>query len=172
MFLPSINTSEDDGHPREPLQQQHYSAARTEVVQPCIDPVEEFTNEMLHIGSQLIARLMDCNDHLKLFPSDQDALEALHGALGDLSSIARAHQLLALAGFAQQVEELLRSAGPMRFSLETTEILQACIDLMSWQLELAAPCTGELELDTAEQARLTHRLGNHVGQPAFPAHPD
>ncbi|WP_263264964.1 hypothetical protein [Pseudomonas sp. RIT-PI-S] len=109
-------------------------------------------------SARLVIRLVDCIDHLRLFPNDRDACQMLHRGLEQLATASEASQPNPTAGFAAELAALLAyecaERGPEGAALQA---LKQCLDLLSWQVELSDPQHG-LTMDCSEQRELLATL--------------
>ncbi|MFF7709297.1 hypothetical protein [Pseudomonas sp. NPDC007930] len=106
-----------------------------------------------------LTQLHDCLDHLALLNGDDEAASALRYALVRLHATAQASGLAGVAQFAAAVAlALAASPSPWHQDGNSRGVLRQCLDLMAWQVELADPTTGELNLDQQEQQQLLTEL--------------
>lgn len=106
----------------------------------------------------LLTRAEECLSHLDLIGQDADACDCLVTTLGTLAMRAYGQAQSQIAEFCQQLCERLepeQSRNRLHSALPT---LQACLSLVSWQLELIDPQTGQLFLDNHEQLALLSEL--------------
>jgi len=107
----------------------------------------------------MLNKLQECLNHLEMFCNDQDAADCLVDTLESLSQRAQGLSLGEVSAFCQQLQRLLGLARPRnRLEGPTLKALNECLTLLAWQLELIDPRTGQLSLDTEEQAALVHAL--------------
>ncbi|MBA1242657.1 hypothetical protein [Pseudomonas japonica] len=105
----------------------------------------------------LTTRLIDCIDHLRAFPNDQDACTALQRALEQLASGAAETQG-PIAAFARALAAFLaRDRAELCLRGDALLALKQCVDLLSWQVELNDPRHG-LAMDCSEQRELLATL--------------
>jgi len=116
-------------------------------------------DEFLQDAHSLLNRLNECHSHLEMIGNDADAARGLCNALQTLATRARDLGIAELADFSQQIHLLLRVA-QQRNRLQDTSLktLSACLTHLAWQLELIDPRTGQLGLDSEEQATLVEAL--------------
>lgn len=105
----------------------------------------------------LTARLVDCIDHLRAFPTDQDACKALRDGLEQLANHA-GQAPGPIAGFARELAAFLaRDRAEQCLRGDALYALKQCVDLLSWQVELNDPRHG-LAMDCSEQRELLATL--------------
>lgn len=123
------------------------------------DPARETLDAFLQDAHSLLNRLNECHSHLEMIGNDPDAARGLCNALQTLATRARDLGIAELADFSQQIHLLLRVA-QQRNRLQDTPLktLSACLTHLAWQLELIDPRTGQLGLDSEEQATLVEAL--------------
>ncbi|RMN64299.1 hypothetical protein ALQ56_200519 [Pseudomonas syringae pv. papulans] len=72
-----------------------------------------------------------------------------------------------IAEFSRQLCQLLKSGDQANeLSQETLLTVKNCLMLMSWQVELLDPQTGELTMDNNEQLELLEKLASASSQSA------
>lgn len=115
--------------------------------------------EFLVEAETLLARSEECLVHLQLIRNDADAVRCLLDTLLVLANRADILALGAVSRFANGIHAVLSQAHrQVDLHAQALDSLQACLTLMAWQLELVDLHTGELGLDTEEQAALLERL--------------
>lgn len=118
----------------------------------------------------MLNKLQECLNHLELICNDQDAADCLVSTLESLSQRAQGLALNEVAAFCQQLQQLLGVARPRnRLAGPTLKALNECLTLLAWQLELIDPRTGQLSLDSDEQAALVHALAVSIDPEQSPA---
>ncbi|MDD2056191.1 histidine kinase [Pseudomonas sp. GD03860] len=119
----------------------------------------------------LLTKAEECLQHLELIDNDPDACHCLNDTLAILVSRAQALGLVEVAGYCQQLQQLLESAqAPIHLPEGALTAIQDCLTLLAWQLELVDPRTGRLNLDTEEQVVLLDNLATalHPSQACAP----
>ncbi|MEE1923728.1 hypothetical protein V0R50_11200 [Pseudomonas sp. 148P] len=118
---------------------------------PDVNALQDFLGD----AHTLLNRAQECLQHFQLIGEDADASDCLIGTLGSLRDKARGQELAQIADFCEQLCILLDPAerrnhlhGP------ALAIIEACLCLLAWQLELVDPCDGTLNLDVEEQQEL------------------
>ncbi|MBA1202087.1 histidine kinase [Pseudomonas capeferrum] len=107
----------------------------------------------------LLSRCQECVQHLVLIENDPDACQCLVETLDNLGLRARAHGLVEVASYTSRLQGLLGTAcNRLRLHGRALPLLEACLTLLAWQLELVDPRTGCLDLDTHEQDMLLDEL--------------
>ncbi|MFJ4143679.1 hypothetical protein [Pseudomonas sp. NPDC089734] len=118
---------------------------------------DQFLTESL----TLLYKSEECLLHLEMISDDEDAIECLQTTLLKLTHEADRASVECIADFSRQLRcrltEVRQETG---LSPEALNTLKSCLALMSWQLELIDPRTGELLLDSEEQQELLEKLAN------------
>ena len=115
------------------------------------------TYDSFLIESQaLLHKSEECLSHLELIGDDEDAVACLLATLEKLSHLADQASVECIADFSRQLGRLLKANGIG--SADALPTLRSCMTLMSWQLELIDPRTGDLPMDNDEQQELLDRL--------------
>ncbi|RMQ50125.1 hypothetical protein ALQ04_02352 [Pseudomonas cichorii] len=135
---------------------------------------QEKHDQFLRDSLTLLYKSEECLSHLEMIVDDDDAIEALLNHLLKLNHEARSASVESLADFSRQlrlsITQARQSGG---FSQEVLHTLKSCLALMSWQLELIDPQTGEMLLDNEEQQELLAKLGDiasHSGSSGDASH--
>lgn len=122
---------------------------------PDMSALQDFLGD----AQSLLNRAQECLQHFQLIGEDADASDCLIHTLGTLRDKARDQELAQVADFCVQLCTLLdpverrnRLHGP------ALGIIEACLCLLAWQVELVDPCDGTLNLDVAEQQELLDSL--------------
>ncbi|WP_339543876.1 hypothetical protein [Pseudomonas sp. RA_35y_Pfl2_P32] len=111
--------------------------------------------EFLIEAETLLAKSEECLAHLQLIKNDPDAIHCLLGTLLTLANRADVLALGAICAFARSIHAVLsRGQGQIELHDQALGTLKACLTLIAWQLELVDLHTGELRLDSTEQASL------------------
>lgn len=107
----------------------------------------------------LLGRGQECLQHFRLIGEDADASHCLIHTLASLRDKARLCAQPQIGDFCAQLCAVLEPAehrnqlhGP------ALGILEACLCLLAWQVELIDPCSGTLNLDAEEQRELLDSL--------------
>ncbi|MFK3796376.1 hypothetical protein [Pseudomonas sp. NPDC088444] len=120
----------------------------------------ELHGDFLSDTQRLITRADECLSHLELISDDKDAIECLLGTLQQIAGKADAARVQPVAGFARQLRYLLYFASAAgRLQPKALFSLHQCLSLLSWQIELVDPVTGQLPLDDSEQHELLEQFG-------------
>lgn len=121
-----------------------------------MSPLHDFLDD----AHALLSRAHDCLQHFQLIGEDADASDCLIRTLRTLMEKAKPREQEQIAGFCQQLIALLEPSH-RRNPLHGTAlgILEACLSLLAWQVELIDPFTGTLNLDNEEQQELLEHLG-------------
>ncbi|QHF02830.1 MULTISPECIES: hypothetical protein [Pseudomonas syringae group] len=129
-------------------------------------------DQFLIESQALLYKSEECLSHLELIGHDEDAIDCLLRSLRLLAEKADTASVQCIADFSRQLRSLLDDTGCSEgLSLETLSTLKSCLSLISWQLELLDPRTGELIMDNEEQQMLLRRLASLSAQPsATPDH--
>ncbi|GFM81646.1 hypothetical protein PSCICN_23380 [Pseudomonas cichorii] len=118
-------------------------------------------DQFLEDSLALLYKSEECVSHLEMIVDDEDAIESLLTNLLKLSHEAQNASIECLADFSRQLRQWLTEARQCEgFSQEVLNTLKSCLALMSWQLELIDPQTGELPLDSEEQQELLAKLAD------------
>ncbi|UCR83576.1 hypothetical protein [Pseudomonas chlororaphis] len=111
----------------------------------------------------LLAKSVECLNHLNLIKNDRDAIDCMLSTLLKLAEKTDALALRSTAEFSRQVHALLDHSHPHPdMNEQILDTLGECFSLMAWQLELVDPVTGQLNLDGNEQATLIESLAVQV----------
>lgn len=111
----------------------------------------------------LLAKSVECLNHLNLIRNDQDAIDCMLSTLLKLAEKTDALALRSTAEFSRQVHALLDHSHPHPdMNKQILDTLEECFSLMAWQLELVDPVTGQLNLDGNEQATLIESLAVQI----------
>ncbi|MFJ4344079.1 histidine kinase [Pseudomonas sp. NPDC089401] len=114
----------------------------------------------------LLTQSQECLQHLELIANDPDACHCLSHSLDTLASRASQLGLREVAHYASGLQQLLAPACHDRcLNNQALPVLDACLTLLAWQLELVDVRTGQLALDTCEQAALLRELAAALKQP-------
>ncbi|MDN7142841.1 histidine kinase [Pseudomonas sp. JQ170] len=114
----------------------------------------------------LLTKAEECLQHLELIDNDPDACHCLNDTLATLVARAQGLELLEVAGYCRQLQQLLASAqAPVHLPEGALTAIQDCLTLLAWQLELVDPRTGRLNLDTEEQVVLLDNLATALHPP-------
>lgn len=120
----------------------------------------ELHGNFLADTQQLMTRADECLSHLDLINDDKDAIECLLGTLQQIAGKADAASVQSIAGFARQLRYLLYFASAAgRLQPKALVTLRGCLSLLSWQVELVDPLSGQLPLDDSEQHQLLEQFG-------------
>ncbi|MCD5992786.1 hypothetical protein KDX38_05500 [Pseudomonas sp. CDFA 602] len=123
-------------------------------------------DEFLAESQALLYKSEECLSHLELICDDEDAIECLLTSLLKLTDAANNASVQCIADFTRQLTHLLDCAEPANgLSEETLATVKRCLALISWQLELLDPQTGELTMDNEEQQELLARLAALSARP-------
>lgn len=115
--------------------------------------------EFIGDAHRLLDRCQECFAHLQLIADDSDALECLLDSLSRLSEQAARARIGCMAGLCQDMRQLLDHASANEcLNHETLAVLEQCLTLLAWQLELIDLRTGLLPLDDGEQIWLLEQL--------------
>ncbi|MDR6715449.1 hypothetical protein J2W83_005094 [Pseudomonas hunanensis] len=108
----------------------------------------------------------ECLQHLHLIVNDADACRCLDDTLANLAVRADSLGLIEVADYTFALRNLLAPVCCHGHLLpDVLPHVQACLDLLAWQLELVDPQTGRLNLDTSEQTQLLDALTSVLEQP-------
>lgn len=111
--------------------------------------------EFLIEAETLLAKSEECLAHLQLIKNDPDAIHCLLGTLLTLANRADVLALGAICSFARSIHAVLSQVqGPVNLHDQALGALKECLTLIAWQLELVDLHTGDLRLDSSEQAFL------------------
>lgn len=115
--------------------------------------------DFLGDAHQLLGRAQECVQHFQLIGEDTDASDCLMVTLVTLRERAEALHQAQIAGFTRQLLLRLEPADRRnRLHGKALGILEACLSLLAWQVELTDPFSGPLDLDTEEQDELLEHL--------------
>jgi chemotaxis protein histidine kinase CheA len=107
----------------------------------------------------LLHKSEECLSHLELIGDDEDAIRCLLATLDRLASEADRASIECIADFCRKLVRVLNaSASAGSLCQDALQTLRSCLTLVSWQLELIDPTTGELSMDSEEQQELLERL--------------
>ena len=107
----------------------------------------------------LLTQCQECLQHLRLIDNDPDACHCLNNSLGTLAQRAEALGLYEVAHYAAGLQRLLAPCcAQRRLHGEALVAVDACLNLLAWQLELLDSDTGRLNLDNSEQDQLLDQL--------------
>jgi len=122
---------------------------------PDMSALQEFLGE-----AQLsLNRAQECLQHFQLIGEDADASDCLIRTLGTLRDKARVREQAQIADFCEQLCTLLAPAERRnRLHGPALGIIEACLCLLAWQVELIDPYDGTLHLDAEEQRELLDSL--------------
>lgn len=110
-------------------------------------------------AQDLLTRCQECVQHLVLIENDPDACHCLVKTLDSLGVHARERGLVEVASYTSRLQSLLGTAcNRPHLHGKALPLLEACLTLLAWQLELVDPRTGCLDLDTHEQDMLLDEL--------------
>ncbi|KPX12309.1 Uncharacterized protein ALO71_02437 [Pseudomonas amygdali pv. dendropanacis] len=124
-------------------------------------------DQFLSTSQALLYKSEECLSHLELIPNDEDATGCLLTTLRTLAQEAEAARVPCIAEFSRQLCQLLKSGDQANeLSQETLLTVKNCLMLMSWQVELLDPQTGELTMDNNEQLELLEKLASASSQSA------
>ncbi|KPX31197.1 MULTISPECIES: hypothetical protein [Pseudomonas syringae group] len=116
-------------------------------------------DEFLSTSQALLYKSEECLSHLEMIPDDEDATGCLLTTLRTLAREAEAAPVPCIAEFSSKLCQLLKSGSQTReLSQETLRTVKNCLTLISWQVELLDPQTGELTMDNNEQLELLDQL--------------
>ncbi|MHA6193925.1 histidine kinase [Pseudomonas wadenswilerensis] len=111
--------------------------------------------DFLDDAQTLLNRAQECLQHFQLIGEDADASDCLIRTLGSLRDKARCQEQAQVADFCEQLCTLLAPAECRnRLHGPALAIIEACLCLLAWQVELVDPCDGTLNLDVEEQEEL------------------
>jgi hypothetical protein len=120
----------------------------------------DFLSDMQH----LMSRADECLSHLEMISDDKDAIECLLGTLQQIAGKADAAHVQPITGLSRQLRYLLYFASAAgRLQPKALVSLRQCLSLLSWQIELVDPLTGQLPLDNTEQQQLLEEFGCYCG---------
>ncbi|MDG9884485.1 histidine kinase [Pseudomonas sp. GD04058] len=129
---------------------------------PDMSAVQDFLGEA-HL---LLSRGQECLQHFQQIGEDADASHCLIHTLASLRDRARSVGLLEIADFCAALVALLEPAEYRnRLHGPALGILEACLCLLAWQVELIDPYSGTLNLDAEEQRELLDSLENILRAP-------
>ncbi|MGG5289936.1 histidine kinase [Pseudomonas shirazensis] len=126
----------------------------------CVPPGTELP-EFLRDAQRLLSQAQECLLHLQLIDNDPDACRCLNDTLTKLAKRAEQLGLDEVAHYSSALHHLLAPACGQRH-LHSTALpaVEACLNLLDWQLELIDAQTGQLNLDRSEQAVLLDDLAS------------
>ncbi|OLF52351.1 hypothetical protein [Pseudomonas chlororaphis] len=111
----------------------------------------------------LLAKSVECLNHLNLIKNDRDAIDCMLSTLLKLAEKTDTLALRSTAEFSRQVHALLDySHAHPDMNQQILDTLGDCFTLMAWQLELVDPVTGQLNLDDNEQVTLIESLAVQI----------
>ncbi|AKA23416.1 hypothetical protein [Pseudomonas chlororaphis] len=120
-------------------------------------------SDFLLEAETLLAKSVECLNHLNLIKNDRDAIDCMLATLLKLAEKTDALALRCTAEFSRQVHALLdHSHSYPDMNEQILGTLGDCFTLMAWQLELVDPVTGQLNLDDNEQATLIESLAVQI----------
>ena len=112
----------------------------------------------------LLGRCQECLAHLELIKDDDDAVDCLLATLTRLSEKAGQAQIDCMAVLCREMRQTLRLAWAGQcLGDESLPILEKCLTLVAWQLELIDLRSGQLPLDDSEQKDLLQALSMSCG---------
>ncbi|RMO73296.1 hypothetical protein [Pseudomonas syringae group genomosp. 3] len=118
-------------------------------------------DQFLSTSQALLYTSEECLSHLELIPNDEDATGCLLTTLRKLGQEAEAASVPCIADFSRQLCVLLKTGHQAhKLSQETLLTVKNCLMLISWQVELLDPQTGELPMDNNEQLELLEKLAS------------
>ncbi|MGE7956598.1 hypothetical protein ACQKQA_08345 [Pseudomonas sp. NPDC089530] len=121
------------------------------------------SSDFLLEAEALLAKSVECLNHLNLIRNDQDAIDCMLSTLLKLAEKTDALALCCTAEFSRQVHALLDHSHPYPdMNEQLLGTLRDCFTLMAWHLELVDPITGQLNLDNNEQATLIESLAVQI----------
>lgn len=122
---------------------------------PDLNALQDFLGD----AHQLLGRGQECMQHFRLIGEDADASHCLIHTLASLRDKAQACKQMQIAGFCEQLCAVLDPvAHRNQLHGPALEILEACLCLLAWQVELIDPHSGALNLDAEEQQELLESL--------------
>lgn len=125
--------------------------------------------DFLGDAHQLLGRAQECVQHFQLIGEDADASDCLMATLVTLRERAQALAQVQIAGFAGQLLDRLEPADRRnRLHGKALGIVEACLSLLAWQVELTDPYSGPLDLDTEEQDELLEHLDKALAPAGSP----
>lgn len=124
----------------------------------------ETYGQFLSESQALLCKSEECISHLEMIANDEDAIACLLATLTRLSDEANHASVPCIADFSRQLRNVL-DAGVAQDGLshEALLTLKSCLTLISWQLELIDPRTGEMPMDSEEQQQLLEHLASISG---------
>ncbi|AHG41723.1 hypothetical protein N018_16550 [Pseudomonas syringae CC1557] len=127
-------------------------------------------DQFLSTSQALLYKSEECLAHLELISNDEDAIGCLVTSLRKLAQEAQAASVPCIADFSRQLCQRLETGSqPHKLSREALLTVKNCLTLISWQVELLDPNTGELKMDNEEQHELLEKLASVSRSPASPA---
>lgn len=115
--------------------------------------------DFLDDAHQLLSRGQECLQHFRLIGEDADASHCLIHTLASLREKARIREQGQIADFCEQLCAVLDPAAHRnQLHGPALGILEACLCLLAWQVELIDPFSGTLNLDADEQGELLQSL--------------
>lgn len=116
-------------------------------------------HDFLGDAQALLNRAHECLQHFQLIGEDADASDCLIHTLASLRDKARIQEQAQIADFCGQLCALLDPAERRnRLHGAALGMIEACLCLLAWQVELIDPYDGTLNLDAAEQQELLDGL--------------
>ncbi|KPC28229.1 Uncharacterized protein ABJ99_3386 [Pseudomonas syringae pv. cilantro] len=123
-------------------------------------------DQFLSTTQALLYKSEECLAHLELISDDEDAIGCLVTSLRKLAQEAQAASVSCIADFSRQVCQSLETGShPHPLSHEALLTVKNCLTLISWQVELLDPNTGELKMDNEEQLELLEKLASTSRSP-------
>ncbi|NIE73691.1 histidine kinase [Pantoea sp. Ap-967] len=122
--------------------------------------------EFLLDAQVLLTQSQECLQHLELIANDPDACHCLDRTLDTLARRASSLGLREIALYATRLQQILAPAcRQLHLHSAALPALDACLNLLAWQLELVDVHTGHLALDSGEQDSLLSELAAALQQP-------
>jgi len=122
---------------------------------PDLSTLQDFLGD----AHQLLSRGQECLQHFQLIGEDADASHCLIQTLASLRDKAYTCKQVQIAGFCEQLCAVLDPvAHRKQMHGSALGILEACLCLLAWQVELIDPGSGTLNLDAEEQRELLDSL--------------
>lgn len=122
---------------------------------PDMSALQDFLGD----AHQLLSRGQECLQHFQLIGEDADASHCLIHTLASLRVKAQHCEQTQIASFCEQLCAVLDPATHRRqLHGPALSILEACLCLLAWQVELIDPYSGTLDLDAEEQRELLDSL--------------
>ena len=128
---------------------------------PDLNALQDFLGD----AHQLLGRGQECMQHFRLIGEDADASYCLIHTLASLRDKAQACKQMQIAGFCEQLCAVLDPvAHRNQLHGPALEILEACLCLLAWQVELMR---GDTSLLTGERTTDEMCLGNVLVTPSL-----